>query len=67
MNRDETTYDMGRVKSVSDPFKMDKTSLHLITVETERGLFSLPVSNLDRYCINQKLEIYLTIRSERMK
>lgn len=54
----------GKVKSVSDPFLMDHTSLHLITVETERGLFSIPVERPDLYELNENVKLTVVIESK---
>ena len=55
---------VGKVKSVSDPFMMDRTNLHLITIDTKLGLFSIPVDNPNLYGINQEVTITVIIVSE---
>ncbi len=57
----------GKVKSTSDPFLMDRTSYHLITVETDRGLFSLPVERPDSYKLFEEVEISVVIKSKDKK
>mgnify|MGYP003565778162 CR=1 FL=1 len=64
MKTREHIHVVGKVKSVSDPFYSDKTTKFLITVETKRGLYSLPVSQIQDYAINQEVEIILTIRTK---
>jgi len=59
MRKRESIHVVGKIKSVSNPFGDDKITRPLITVETERGFYSFPVSN--KYAINQKVEIYITI------
>ena len=55
---------IGKVTSVSDPFLMDRTSIHLITVRTNRGLFSIPVDNPSQYKINEDVEVIVTVKSK---
>jgi hypothetical protein len=52
---------IGKIKAVSEPFDNDKMIQPLITVETEKGFYSLPVSDIHKYAINQKVKISLTI------
>lgn len=55
---------VGKVRSVSDPFRMDCTSSHnSITVETEKGIFSLPVEDASLYVLNQNVKITVTIEA----
>ena len=66
--RDESIHVNGKVKSISDPFKMDQTSnQHVITIETDKGLFSIPVSYIHKYGVNQNVEIFVTVRTERLE
>jgi len=56
---------VGRVKSVSDPFKRDFVSLHLITIETDKGLFSIPVKNPSQYKLNEVVQVSVKIKSKK--
>lgn len=52
---------VGKVMSVSDPFRMDETSLHLVTIKTNKGLFSIPVDDPGQYKINENVEVFVRI------
>lgn len=58
----ESTRITGKVMAVSEPFiNNDRTVMPLITVETKKGLYSIPVSDIHEYAINGRVEISLTI------
>lgn len=62
MKKDESIRASGKIRSISDPFGTDCTNQHLITVETKKGLFSLPVGHAERYVINQDVELFVTVQ-----
>lgn len=52
----------GTIKAISNPFSGHPIESKIVTIETKKGMVSIPVKDAHKYAMNQKVNILVEIK-----